>query len=159
MEDKSSQLSYVEVFDKLFRFCDYQERCIWDIRRKLRRLSYQDSENAEKLIKELIDLDVLNEKRFVESFVRGKFRLKKWGPQRIKFELKSRKLNDELIEYGLSQIESDEFENQFKSLADLKWEKIKAKSLFEKKSKFLRYFYSKGYDTDTINSYLKGVKE
>ena len=159
MGQNDRHLTYNEVFDKLLRFCAYQERCEWDVHRKLKKLAFEDKNGIKKLLQELKDLDVLNEKRFVETFVRGKFRLKKWGPQRIKYELRSRKVNDELIQFGLSLIESEEFHEQFRSIAEKKWNSIKAKSTFEKKSKFLRYFYNKGYDTDTINSYLREIKD
>ena len=40
----------------------------------------------------LIDGDYLNEERFALAFVKGKFKIKKWGRIRLKAELKEEKI-------------------------------------------------------------------
>ena len=63
-------------------YCAYQERCRVEVIQKLKKLKiYGDS--IEEYIAHLINNDFLNEKRFAESYVRGKFNNNNWGKIRI----------------------------------------------------------------------------
>ena len=148
-------LSHREVIDKLLRYCDYQERCTSEIYRKLKLLGIEDESQQRELIKELLEMDILNESRFADSFARGKFKIKKWGFGRIRNELKYRGITENLIEIALSKIDEADYQVQFEYLAIKKWELLKAKSIFEKKAKFYKYFYNKGYSGDMIVEFLK----
>ena len=47
----------------------------------------QNSLQMDTLIAELKDDDFLNEERFARTFCSGKFKINKWGKQKIAFEL------------------------------------------------------------------------
>ena len=65
-----------EAQKRLERYCAYQERCHQDVRRKLTEMR-MIPEAQDKIIVHLLDHDFLNEQRFVDAFIRGKFRIKK----------------------------------------------------------------------------------
>ena len=77
---------------KIEFYCAYQERCKMEVAQKLRKLGIFGDE-LEKYICDLIDNDFLNEKRFSECYVRGKFNNNNWGRIKIIRELKSRKIS------------------------------------------------------------------
>lgn len=149
------ELNHTELFDKLLRYCDYQERCAGDIRKKAKILGVATEREVNKLIRELTESGYLDEERFVKSFVKGKFNIKKWGLKRIERELHIRNLPEDLIQKGLSEIESENYELQFQMLAERKWETIKGKSLYDRKSKLFRFLYNKGYESDLINAFMR----
>jgi regulatory protein len=153
--NKSKDLSYKEILDKMLRFCDYRERCKSEVYRKLKLLEIEDDELKKDLIKDLLDMDVLNESRFANSFVRGKSKIKKWGFARIRNELKYKGISDSMIEEALEQIDKTEYQSQFEEIALKKWELIKGNNQYEKKGKFFKYFYSKGYSSDLIKDFFK----
>ncbi|MEI6900383.1 MAG: RecX family transcriptional regulator, partial [Bacteroidota bacterium] len=72
---------------KIKSYCAYQERSISDVEDKLRQWAVQSS-SVPYIINLLQKEDYLNEERFVKSFARGKFRIKKWGRYRIESELR-----------------------------------------------------------------------
>ena len=50
----------------------------------------------------------LDEKRFVEAYVQGKVRIKKWGRQKIKAALYQKRIDAKLIQEGIYAFISDE---------------------------------------------------
>ena len=89
-------------------YCAYQERCRMEVIQKLKKLKiYGDS--IEEYITHLINNDFLNEKRFAESYVRGKFNNNDWGKKRIVRELESRNISQVNIENALTEINQEDY--------------------------------------------------
>lgn len=87
---KKNSFTLEEAQKRLEHFCAYQERCHYEVEQKLRELNMISSAQ-EIIITKLLEENYLNETRFSQSFARGKFRIKKWGKERIIRELKARK--------------------------------------------------------------------
>lgn len=144
-----------QILDKLIRYCDYQERCRFDIYNKFNLLGVSDNDEKQKFLKKLEDSGYLNEERFVKAFIRGKYQIKKWGVKRIERELKFRKVKEELYIDLLEEIQDEAYQKQFEALATKKWEKIKGKSIYERKGKLFRFLYNRGYQSEMISTFLK----
>ena len=56
------------TYDKLSNYCAYQERCVSDVKEKLRKLKIE-KEEFDQYIEKLKDDNFLNEERFVKYFV------------------------------------------------------------------------------------------
>ena len=81
-----------EMKRKLEQYCIYQDRCHKEVAQKMN--SFQlIPEAKEVILLHLLQHNFLNEERFSKSFARGKFRIKKWGKQRIVRELKYREIS------------------------------------------------------------------
>ena len=93
-----------EARRKAEKYCAYQDRCHQEVRRKLYDLGLY-GEDVDQVMARLIEDRFLDEERFARSYARGKFRMKKWGKQRITRELKSRQVSAYCIKQGLSEIE------------------------------------------------------
>ena len=75
--------SLVEARGKMETFCSYQERCPWELRRKLFEKGIQ-GEAIETILGELAASGFVDEERFARAYARGKFRIKRWGRNRIR---------------------------------------------------------------------------
>ena len=82
----SNLFNQSDIVKKLQKYCVYQDRCHKDISDKLKKMKIPYSLH-DNIVVELIRGDFLNEQRFVFSFVRGKFRIKKWGKIKLEREL------------------------------------------------------------------------
>jgi regulatory protein len=143
----------------ILHYCKYQERCHQEVRNKLYELGCTTPE-VENHIATLIESDVLNEERFARSFARGKFRMKQWGKEKIKQQLKLRKISDYCIKKAFTEIDPEEYDTTLNKLASKKANEVKGdRSEAARKFKLYRYLIQKGYERDlvmdAINTWLK----
>ncbi|WP_057936818.1 regulatory protein RecX [Algoriphagus resistens] len=155
-ESRKNSWSQEEAFEKLTTFCAYQDRCSWEIRRKLHEKGIKD-EPAEKLIAELIEEEFVNEERYARSFARGKFRLKNWGKTRIRMELKMREISEDLIRKGLSEIDPGEYYDTLLTQTEKKWESTHESDTYKKKFKVTQYLMNKGFEMDLVKEAVESL--
>ncbi len=134
---------------KMESFCAYQERAQQEVREKLYTWGLQ-SEDVENIIAELITENFLNEERFAKAFVRGKFRIKKWGKVKIIQHLKAKRISSPLIKIALREIDLDEYEENLDTLIQKKIGSPAGSLNLAEKAKLMRYLQSKGYENDLI---------
>lgn len=148
-----------QAFQKIKYYCSYQERCHAEVKEKLYSFGLW-KKDVETLISRLIEENYLNEERFAQLFVSGKFRLKQWGRVKIKHELKQKHLSEYCINKGLKEIDEDEYKTTLRKLAAVKWETLKTeKSIFTRKKKTLHYLLQKGYEAAIANEAIAGMQE
>jgi len=132
------------------RYCAYQERCHKEIHLKLRDMR-MIPEAVNLIIHHLITNNYLNETRFAQAFVRGKFRIKKWGKRRIVRELKSRNISKYNITISLKEFSEAEYLATFNELAEKRWEQLAVENNFQKKKKkFVDYLLYRGWESNLI---------
>jgi regulatory protein len=150
-----NQLTIREVKSKMERFCAYQERCHFEAIYKMRNLGLNSSE-IDEVMAHLIDGNFINEERFARTFARGKHRIKHWGISRIVNELKARHISQYNITAALKEIDADEYDNTFNTLAEKYWERLTERHPLKKRKKFCDFLLRKGYDSNLI--YAKAIE-
>ncbi|MDA0314989.1 MAG: regulatory protein RecX [Bacteroidetes bacterium] len=148
--------SLEEARGKLETYCSYQERCAWELRRKLFEKGIE-GKATETILAELATSGFVDEERFSRSYARGKFRMKKWGKGRISRELKLREINSAIIQMGLSEIDGEEYFATIEREAEKKWEKTKEKDAYKKRYLVTQYLMSKGFEQDLIQEALSNL--
>lgn len=143
-----------EALLKLQRYCAYQERCRQEVRRKLNELEV-DEKDHQKIIGQLEDQGFLKEERFVEVFVNGRFKIKKWGRFKITQALKEKGISGKLIQKGLAEINEKDYIKTLKELMKKKLKETHIKDPFQKKDKVAKYLINKGYEPDLVWDHLK----
>jgi regulatory protein len=147
-----------ESVEKLSNFCAYQERCQWEVRRKLFEKGIHGND-SESLILEMVNAGFINEERYARAFARGKFKLKKWGRTRIRRELKMREISPKSIEIGLSEIDPVEYYDVLLVQAERQWEKIAEKELYKKRFKIGQYLMGRGFEQDLVKEAIEEVSK
>lgn len=147
-----------EATIKLMQFCAYRDRSHKEVEEKLSDM-HMIPAAQEQIIMELMQEDFLNEERFARSFVRGKFRIKKWGRIKIRQELKFREVSSPIIKLALTEIEEEVYLQTLEELAIKKQKGIKENNPFKKKKKLADFLLQKGYEAnlvyDKVNSLVK----
>ncbi|WP_372917370.1 regulatory protein RecX [Salegentibacter sp.] len=160
MEFNKPHKSYTvkEATIKLMQFCAYRDRSHKEVEEKLREMNMIPAAQ-EQIIIQLMQEDFLNEERFARSFVRGKFRIKKWGRIKIKQELKFREISIPIIKLALTEIEEETYLKTLEELAIKKLDLVKEKNSFKKRKKIADFLLQKGYEAnlvyDQVNSLVK----
>jgi regulatory protein len=111
-----------------------------------------------EIINHLLSNRFLDDKRFVESFVSGKFKIKRWGKLKIKHHLIQKRIDKQAIQTGLQTIDMDLYIETLKVLAQKKFLEKKAKEdIWAIKRRVCVYLASKGYESDLIHETVAEV--
>ncbi len=147
-----------EAQKKLEFYCAYQERSHKEVVTKLKDMR-MIPDAIDVIVVHLIQNNFLNEERFAKAFVRGKFRIKKWGKNRLKQELKRKDISKTIIDIALKEIDADEYLETFYALAEKKVETIKEANSYKKKKKLADYLLYRGWESplvyDVVNNLIK----
>lgn len=148
---KHDQKSYTvqEALQKLMHYCAYRDRSQKEVEDKLDDLR-MIPEAKEKIIISLMQENFLNEERFARSFVRGKFRIKKWGRIKITQELKKKEISAPIIKLGLSEIKESDYRKTLYELAEKKVDKITEPNAYKKKKKLADHLLRRGYESTLV---------
>ncbi len=151
MKYQPEQKSYTleEATAKLMQFCAYRDRSQKEVEEKLKVMNMIPAAREHIIIK-LMQEGFLNEERFARSFVRGKFRIKKWGRIKIKQELKLREISAPIIKLALTEIDEAAYYASLEQLAEKKLALIKEPNTFKRKQKLINYLAQKGYESNLV---------
>ena len=126
-----------------------------EVRNKLYEIGHFDVEGQ---IAELIDNGILNEERYAKAFAGGKFRMLQWGREKIKQQLKLKKISDYCIKKAMTEINADDYDALLLKLATRKAAEVKSdRSLPSRKAKIYRYLLQKGFERDLIRDIITVV--
>ena len=150
---KKTSFTLQEAQKKLEYYCAYQERCHFEVEQKLKEMKIIPSLQA-VVISRLIEGNYLNESRFAQSFARGKFRIKKWGKQRVIRELKVRKISDYNIKLALKEISETDYQATFYNLFEKRKDTVSNYSIPVQKKKILDFLVDRGWETQLIYAAL-----
>ena len=146
-----------EVKKKIERYCMYQDRCHQEVEAKLKEYRLIPEARALILL-HLFEYDFLNEERFSKSFARGKFRIKKWGKEKIVRALKLRNITAANIKIALEEIEEEEYINTLNILVEKKNSSINDRDIYKRKKKLFDYLKYRGYETDLVMDAINAIK-
>lgn len=141
--------------EKAQRYCSLGEQCVHSVSKKMREWGVETNE-AEYIIGELIVGGYLNEERYAKAFVRGKFKMLKWGRKKIVYHLKMNNISPANIKIALQEIDEDMYDEVLGTLLLNKWNETKG-NVFSRKGKVMSYLAAKGYETDLILNKLNEI--
>ncbi|HNQ27804.1 MAG TPA: regulatory protein RecX, partial [Aquaticitalea sp.] len=134
---------------KMESFCAYQERCHKEVIQKLIHMN-MIPEVIDVIVVHLISNGFLNEERFAKTFARGKFRIKKWGKQRITQELKQRDITKTLIVNAIADISDHDYLNAFHELAEKKATTLTSSNIQKNKKQLTDYLLYRGWESHLV---------
>ena len=155
MPQKSDKpLSPDQVLDKMAKYCAYQERCVKDVRDKLKTYDIPQ-EDSDKILDYLLDSRFVNNERFAKSFVRGKINQSGWGLNKIRFHLMQKGIAKDIIDEALGQTDEKVYRQRLIDILKTKSKTIKAETDFERKRKLAAYAMQKGFEASLVWEVIK----
>jgi len=149
------------LLNKAYFFLKFRPRSEKEIRDYLYKKiksKHWSRDDAEKVIEELKEEDLIDDKKFVDWFVRFRITLKPKGKKVLVRELKQKGISDELIEKYFSENKIDEESLAFKIL-EKRWPRFKnldSRKRFEKATRFLM---SRGFNYDLIKKTISKLQD
>ena len=145
-----------QVLDKMAKYCAYQERCVKDVRDKLKTFDIPE-EDKTKILDYLLDNRFVNDERYAKAFVRGKVNQSGWGINKIRFHLIQKGIDKDIIDEALGQTDEEAYRQRLIEILKTKAKTIKAASDFEKKRKLAAYAMQKGFEGSLVWETLKDL--
>ncbi len=151
-------VSLNEALARARKYCALNERTIRDVSRKFEEYGVMKGDLPD-LLEALIHEGFLNERRFATAFAGGKFRMKKWGRNRIKAEMKKKGLPEELITVGLAEIHVQGYLETLDAILIRKLNILKRKKKERQQiiASLMRYALQKGYEHSLVSERIKNL--
>ena len=143
-----------QVLDKMAKYCAYQERCVKDVRDKLKTYDIAQ-QDRDKILEYLIDNRFVNDERFAMNFVRGKINQSGWGLNKIRFHLMQKGIAKDIIDEALGQTDEEVYRQRLVDILKVKAKTVKAANDFEKKRKLAAYALQKGFESNLVWEVLR----
>lgn len=147
-----------EAREKIRAYCLYRERSQKEVSDKLQSYGLIPAVR-DVLLSELIQEGYLDEERFARAFVRGKYKIKKWGRYKIKQALYPHRLSDYVLKKAFSEIDPELYFQNLISVAEKRWPLTKATNSFQRKLKLRAYLQNRGFEGDLVQEALEQIIE
>jgi len=150
----AKKISFDQALKKAQHYCAYQERSHAELKTKLYSYGLFTAE-VNEILALLIQDNFLNEQRFAEAFVSGKFKIKHWGRTKIIAHLKQKGVSDYCIKKGLCEIDEELYQQTLTKLMAKKLASSTNPTDFSTKQKVANYLIMKGYEYSLVFDTLK----
>ena len=154
MNKKPNQtIHFEEALERMRQYCSYRDRSHREVRTKLIEMKVY-GDKLEQVMARLVEEDFLNEERFARAFARGKFRINKWGREKIKQSLKIKGVSAYCIRKGMQEIDDDEYISTLKDLLEKKIKSVKDKNKAHRFQKLNKFALQKGYEYGLVKKII-----
>lgn len=137
------------IYDKMATICAKAEYCTHDIIHKLSAKDLTESQQKQ-ILKKLTDNGFIDDRRYAEAYATTKATLCTWGPQKIDYMLKAKKIDAHIREEALSQVSQQVYLQALQKAILSKKRTIKGKNEYDFNRKLMAYAYGRGYTTSQI---------
>ena len=142
-----------EAFLQLAALCANAEHCQYDMLEKMKRWELSDEAQA-RVMARLIEERYVDDRRYARAFVKDKICYNKWGRRKVQQGLWMKRIDKEIQDEVLDDIDEKEYLDVLKPLLKQKRKSIKANSDYELNQKLVRFAYGRGFTFDIIRQCL-----
>jgi regulatory protein len=124
------------------------ERCESDVRKKLYNWGI-DTKKSNEIVEKLKGNGFIQDSRYIQAFIRGKYYYNKWGRVKIRFNLKLKGYSEEEINAAMDAFFSTvDYEGMIYEQLERKNKSLNIDDEYQRKSKLILFGQSRGYETE-----------
>lgn len=135
--------------------CARQEMCSADVRRKALRRFEGDADQADALVRSLVEDGYVDDGRYAAAFAREKSRLTGWGPVKITFQLRGKGISEEVIRQALQEVDVQEASGKLHALLAAKYKSVQGEP--DARLRLIRFALGRGYEWNAVSEALKDI--
>lgn len=151
-------ISLKEALLKAQHICAEQEKCEYDIRKKLYDWKLPVKEH-DSVINSLLKDKFIDEKRYAHFYVKDKFHFNKWGKIKIEYTLKQKNISSDFIKSALNEIPDMDYEDLLKNELIKKLKSLKQEDEYTVKSKLMQFAISRGFENGKVFDMVSKIIE
>lgn len=137
-----------KVLGRLEAQCSKREYSSSDVMEKAMKALEGNRDAALEVVESLLKDRYVDDLRYAEAFSREKSALTGWGPIKIRFALRAKRIDDRTIESALERIDTDRANDKLRGLMCTKWKSLAGDP--QAKLKLIRFTLSRGYDYSAV---------
>lgn len=149
---------YRKILGQLRQLCSRSEKCESDVIRKMEEWE-TDRETQKKIIEELKRENFLNDRRYVRSFVNDKIRFDKWGKVKIRYFLKRKQIEEQVIDEALIAFPVEEYKRICFIEIEKKYKTLRTKHKIAAKQKLISFAMQRGFENTLIFEVVNNILE
>lgn len=136
-----------EALSSLMRLCARAERSSGDALRLMHTWGVDPAEQS-RVLERLLKERFIDDRRYVDAFIREKTSLSAWGEYKIKAALQRKGISSQIISSAMADCEALKDGNRLREKLRYKLRNTKYETLYQLKGKLVRYAASLGYAMD-----------
>ena len=147
------EMTEQEAYLRLTALCAQAEHCQQEMRDKMKRWEL-DEMAQNRVVARLIKERYIDDERYARAFVKDKILYNKWGRRKIQQGLWMKRIDDDIQQRVLDEIDDEDYLNVLKPLLKQKRKNTKAESDYELNQKLVRFALGRGFTFDIIRQCL-----
>lgn len=148
-QEEKKPISEENALKRMMRICARKEYCTYDIKQKLYRLKL-DPNKIDNIISELTKKKFINDERYTRSFINDKIQFSKWGEVKIRHSLRQKQIPESTINFIIEELEPSSLNEHLQSIITKKYESVKGNTVYEKRTKVIRFALGRGFAMNDI---------
>ena len=145
-----------EALIRLEDLCARSEQCVEEIRRRL--YMWQICRNdAEKIVKSLVQRRFVDDTRYAAAFVRDKYRFARWGRLKIEMALRQKRIDSTIIADAIAGIDDDEYRDALMHIIAAKAKTMDEPYTYENRMRLMRFALSRGFESSLVAIAIKNI--
>lgn len=153
-DDSPADADFAPFLDRAMRYCAAGEKCESDLREKFRQWGVPDL-LRDRLVEALRRDRFLDDARYAQAYANDSARLKGWGRQKIRAQLRAKRLPDSVIERALAALDDTEIRRKAHRLARAKFPRGVAD--VAERQRAMRFLLSRGFESDIAAEALRDL--
>jgi regulatory protein len=156
MNNPKQPLTPAQAMNRAAALCARSEQAPGDIREKLIKWGLTPTE-ARQVLRQLQEQGFLDERRFATAFVKDRFAFNGWGRIKIAYQLRQKRIPDEVIDEAMAVIDEDQYRARLTELLRAKWRSVKGREPRAAWAAMMRFAASRGFETPIASECVKQV--
>ncbi|MBI3947800.1 MAG: RecX family transcriptional regulator [Armatimonadetes bacterium] len=142
--------------DAMLRLLGYRARSESELRGRLREKQFSDAV-AVRVIEDLRRMELVDDRRFAESWVQSRLAAGKAGRARLAWELRSRGVDRRVVEQSLADVSEEAQFPRALELAQRRHERLRSEEPEAQRRKIASFLGRRGFSYDTIDRVLDEI--
>lgn len=155
MRERQELKTYEEVKEKALHLLEFRSHSEKELKDKLLRYG-ASTEHIEDTLEFCRRYGFVNDSEYAKAKAKDLLNLKKFGLRRIRNELKSKGIDDNLIDEAIEELELDKLESNLKTMVE---KKLKGDFSLKNINRCIRYFMYRGYELSDIRSCIHEAEQ
>ena len=144
------------ALSRLEELCARREQCTGEAYKKLYSWGL-DANDAECIVRSLVDRRFIDDRRFCEAFVRDKLRFARWGRRKIMLALTQKRVDRSIVSETLGMIDEDEYIGILKKIVLAKAGTISNADSYDGRTRLFRFALSRGFEPDIVARVIRSM--